>query len=143
MRVLGVDLGTRRVGLALGDTTTTVATPLSVLMRSGDLPADRRALARIAEEWEVGCVVVGLPRSLDGTDGPAARAARDEIAELASVMPMPVEVHDERLSTVRAHHALAAAGLSSRERREKVDASAAAVILQDWLELRRSRGLEL
>ena len=136
MRVIGVDLGSRRVGIALGDTDTSVATPLQVLTRGTDLAADRRSLAALVREWEAEQLVVGWPRSLDGSDGPAALAARAEAAELAKVVGVPVALHDERLSTVSAHHALAEAGLTSRDRRNRVDASAAAVLLQDWLDRR-------
>lgn len=137
MRVMGLDLGSVRVGVAVGDTDTGVATPLDVVKRRGnDRAADRRAISVLVAEWEVGCVVVGLPLSLDGTDGPAATSARVEVAELAKVVGVPVELHDERLSTVTAHHALREAGVSSRKRRNVVDAMAASVILQDWLDRR-------
>lgn len=134
VRVLGVDLGTKRVGVAVGDTEVRVATPVSVLERTRDIAADRRSLAGLVREWEAEKVIVGLPRSLDGSEGPAAQAARVEADELAKVIGVPVVLHDERLTTVSAHSALAEAGLTSRDRRSVVDASAAAVILQDWLD---------
>jgi putative Holliday junction resolvase len=134
LRVIGLDLGSKRVGVAVGDTDTRVATPVSVLPRTADLVADRRKVAELVAEWEAGCVVVGLPISLDGSMGPAARAAETEIAALAAALAVPVIAHDERLSTVSAHHALAEAGQSSRDRRERVDAVAASVFLQDWLD---------
>lgn len=139
VRVLGVDLGSKRVGIAVGDTETAIATPLTVLPRTRDLAADRRAVGALLREWEAECVVVGWPRSLDGSDGPAAVAARAEAAALAAALGVPVVLHDERLTTVTAHHALAEAGLSSRERRSLVDASAAAVLLQDWLDRRTAQ----
>ena len=125
MRVIGLDLGSKRVGVAVGDTDTRVATPVSVLPRTADLVADRRKVAELVAEWEA---------SLDGSMGPAARAAETEIAALAAALAVPVIAHDERLSTVSAHHALARAGQSSRDRRERVDAVAASVFLQDWLD---------
>lgn len=135
MRVLGIDLGSTRVGIAVGDTETRLATPVEVLVRRGaDLAADRRAIRDLVAEWEATQIVVGLPLSLDGTDGPAATAARAEAIEIERVTGVPVALHDERLSTVTAHHALREAGLSSRRRRSVVDAMAAAVILQDWLD---------
>lgn len=139
VRVLGIDLGSRRVGIAVGDTGTGVATPVTVLVRSADLPADRRRIEALVTEWEADCVVVGLPLSLDGSAGPAAVAADAEMVELTRVLPVPVIAHDERLSTVSAHHALSEAGLSSRDRRDKVDAVAAAVLLQDWLDRHAAR----
>lgn len=135
MRVIGIDLGSTRVGIAVGDTETRLATPVEVLVRRGaDLAADRRAIRDLVAEWEATQIVVGLPLSLDGTDGPAATAARAEAVEIERVTGVPVALHDERLSTVTAHHALREAGLSSRRRRSVVDAMAAAVILQDWLD---------
>lgn len=135
MRVLGVDLGSARIGLAVGDTATGVATPAEVLVRRGaDREADRRALRACVDEWEAEMVVIGLPLSLDGSDGPAAVAARAEAEVLAGVLGVPVHLHDERLSTVTAHHALREAGMSSRKRRGVVDAMAASVILQSWLD---------
>ena len=131
MRTLGVDLGSVRVGVALSDTTGTLASPLAVLPRSADL-LDR--LADLVLEHEAGAVVVGLPRSLDGAERRAARAARSEADLLAERVDVPVHLHDERLSTVTAHAALAAAGRTGRQRRGSVDASAAAVLLQTWLE---------
>lgn len=137
MRVLGIDLGSTRIGVAVGDTTTGVATPAEVVTRRGnDRASDRRALRERVEEWEAELVVVGLPLSLDGTDGPAAIAAREEADALADVLGVPVELQDERLSTVTAHHALREAGLAGRRRRGVVDAMAASVILQSWLDAR-------
>jgi putative Holliday junction resolvase len=137
MRVLGIDLGSTRIGGAVGDTATGVATPAEVVTRLGnDRSADRRALRERVDEWEAELVVVGLPLSLDGTDGPAAIAARQEADALAEVLGVPVELHDERLSTVTAHHALREAGVAGRKRRGVVDAMAASVILQSWLDTR-------
>ena len=134
MRVIGLDLGSKRVGVAVGDTDTHVATPVSVFQRGRDLQSDRQKLADLVAEWEAERVVVGLPISLDGSLGPAGRAAEIEIAALAALLAVPVVAHDERLSTVSAHQSLAEAGHSSRDRRGLVDAVAAAVLLQDWLD---------
>ncbi len=131
MRVLGVDLGSVRVGVALSDLTGTLASPLAVLLRAPDLH-DR--LGDLVTEHEAGAVVVGLPRSLDGRERQAARAARAEVAQLAGRLPVPVHLQDERLSTVAAHAGLSAAGRTGRQRRGTVDASAAAVLLQSWLD---------
>ena len=131
MRTLGVDLGSVRVGVALSDPTGTLASPLAVLPRSARL-LDQ--LAALAAEHEVDAVVVGLPRSLDGQERQAAKAARAEAGVLAERLSVPVHLQDERLSTVAAHAGLAAAGKTARQRRGSVDASAAAVLLQSWLE---------
>ena len=82
-------------------------------------------------------MLVGLPLSLDGSEGPAATAAREEVAALRAVLDVPVDVHDERLTTVTAHRLLAEQGLDSRRRRSVVDGAAAAVLLQAWLDGRR------
>jgi putative Holliday junction resolvase len=140
-RILGVDLGTRRVGLAVSDPTGTLAGPHRVLERSGDPAADRRAIVAAAREVGAERIVVGLPRSLSGRDGPAARAARAEVEALRAEAgaDLPVELHDERFSTVSASRALAAGpgGRTRRGRRTSVDAAAAAIILQSYLESRR------
>ena len=87
----------------------------------------------VAEE-EAEVVVVGLPRSLDGSTGPAAAAAQREADELADVLPVPVVTHDERFTTVTAHQQLRAAGVDGRRRRQIVDQQAAVVLLQSWLD---------
>jgi putative Holliday junction resolvase len=134
--VLGIDLGTRRIGIALSDATGTLASPFAVLERSPDLA---HRIAAIVQEEEVAVVVVGLPRSMDGRERAGAQRARREAEQLAAVVGVPLELHDERLSTVSAHAGLAASGRRSRERRGMVDAAAAAVILQSWLDSPRTR----
>jgi putative Holliday junction resolvase len=134
-RALGVDLGSVRIGLALSDPTRTVASPLSVLRRSGDHAADHRAIAEIVREHEVTTVVVGLPLSLSGAKGPAARAAETEIEELRhAVGAANVVAHDERLTTVTAERSLDEARVRRADRAAVVDKIAAAVLLQSWLE---------
>jgi putative Holliday junction resolvase len=134
MRVVGIDLGSRRIGVAVSDPSGTVATPHAVIERTGDDGADRAALAAMVDALDAERVVVGLPRSLDGTLGPAARAALEEIEALAAVLPVPVETHDERLTTVAADRALRAQKVRARARRRVVDKVAASVILQSWLD---------
>lgn len=136
MRAIGVDLGTRRVGVAVSSGT--LATPYEVLERASDAAGGRRAdharLAEIVDEVQAGLVVVGLPLSMDGSEGRAARKARIEVEQLAANVGVPVEVWDERLSTVSAHRVLAEGNLDERARRKVVDKVAAAVILQAWLD---------
>ncbi len=134
MRALGVDLGTARVGLALCDPEGRLASPYEVVEGARDEQRVTRRIAEVVAEEEVEVVVVGLPLSLDGSDGPAARSARARAAALATALPVPVVLHDERLTTVTAHHLLAEAGLDSRARRRVVDRAAAAVLLQAWLD---------
>lgn len=133
-RVLGVDLGARRIGLAVSDLTGTIASPHSVVTRSGDPAADHRRVAEVASEVEAGMIVVGLPLSLSGADGPAARAAREEAVALAAATGLPVETADERFTTVTAERALVAGGVRRSARKALVDKVAAAVLLQSWLD---------
>ena len=135
-RVLGVDLGSRRIGLALSDRTRTIASPHSVLQRARTHDDDHAWIGRIVTEEDVALVVVGLPLSLSGKDGPAARVARAEIAELQRVLVGVAEVvaFDERLTTVTAERALQEARLTKEQQRDVVDKVAAAVMLQSFLD---------
>jgi len=139
-RVLGVDLGARRIGLALSDPLGVLAGPLAVLERAGDRAADHAAILQAATENEAGRIVVGVPLSLStGRPGPAARATLDEVAELADLAanlepPLAVETYDERLTTVTAQRSLATGGVRAKDRRAVVDKVAAAVMLQSWLD---------
>jgi len=135
-RALGVDLGSVRIGLALSDPTRTVATPHSVLQRSRDHGADHRAIAEIVAAHDVTTVVVGLPLSLSGARGPAARAAEAEIDELRHAVGATIDVvaHDERLTTITAERSLDEARVRRADRVAVVDKIAAAVMLQSWLE---------
>jgi putative holliday junction resolvase len=134
-RALGVDLGERRIGLALSDPSRTVASPHEVLRRSGDPVADRRAIVETARAQGANVIVVGLPLSLSGGTGPAARAALEEVEALRAIAgDIEVTVHDERLTTVTAERALIAGRVRREARRRVVDKVAAAVMLQSWLE---------
>ena len=137
MRALGIDLGTKRIGVALSTSDGSMATPFEVVARSGARSRDHATIARLAEETGAELLVVGLPLSLDGSDGPAATAARAEADELAAATGLPVELWDERLTTVTADRDLMAANLDAKARRRVVDKVAAAVMLQAWLDHRR------
>lgn len=134
VRALGVDLGSRRVGLAMSDPARVLATPHSVLKRSKSRAHDHRAIAALVDEWEITTVVVGLPLSLDGSVGPAARDALAEAEALGVVTGVPVETYDERLTTVSAHHVLREQGVAGPDRKHVVDKVAAAILLQAWLD---------
>ncbi|HMK63655.1 MAG TPA: Holliday junction resolvase RuvX [Acidimicrobiales bacterium] len=137
MRVIGLDLGARWVGVAVSDSAGTVALPHSTLERTGDPERDRDALVELVGELGAERVIVGLPLRLDGRRGAAARAAALEAADLAGVLSgqgVEVETFDERLTTVSAERELAAAGRRGADRRRVVDRSAAAVMLQAWLD---------
>jgi putative holliday junction resolvase len=117
-----------------------MALPHSVIQRSGDARADRETVAGVVAEVAAGRVVVGLPLSLDGTRGPAARTAEDEVEALGERLGIPVEVVDERFTTTTADRSLAGAGLGGRARRKVVDQVAASVILQAWLDRHTAEG---
>jgi putative holliday junction resolvase len=139
-RVLAVDVGTRRLGVAVSDPTGTVASPLATVPRR--TPAeDAKALAALAGENAATTVVVGLPVTLAGREGPAAKAVRAWLDELAALLPeLDLQLADERLSTVAAERALVGGGVRRRARREVVDQVAASVFLQTWLDARRREG---
>jgi putative Holliday junction resolvase len=134
LRVVAVDLGSRRIGVAVSDATGTLASPHTVLDRSGDVGADHRRLAAIVAEVGAERVVVGMPLSLDGSAGTAALAAADEAEAIAAVVGVPVETYDERLTTVSAQQALRAGGTRARKQWGVIDKAAAAVLLQAWLD---------
>ncbi len=140
MRVVGLDLGSRRIGVAVSDPSGVLASPRVVLERGRNHAADHRAVAALVEEVGAERVVVGLPLSLDGSEGPAARLVRHELGELVFALPVPVEAHDERFSTVSADRALIGSGLKAPARRKVVDRVAAAVLLQSWLDRREQVG---
>ena len=138
VRALGVDLGSKRIGLATSDRSGTIATPLVVLQRSGSRATDHQAIARIVEEHEIECVVVGLPLNMNGSTGEAAKSALIEVDQLTSVLSVPVLTFDERRTTVTADHVLMQQNLNAQERRKVIDKVAAAVLLQSWLDCRNS-----
>lgn len=135
MRYLGIDLGRATVGLALADDVLRTATPLHTIRRSGEA-SDLEALRRVVEEYEVETVIVGLPLNMDGTEGPSARLARTWAKRLEGTLGLPIELRDERLSTFEAEQRLRERGLTARDQRAVIDAEAAAVILQSWLDER-------
>jgi putative Holliday junction resolvase len=134
-RILAVDLGARRIGLAVSDPSGVIASPSGTLIRTGDAARDRAAIVAAAAEAEAEVVVVGLPREMSGRLGPAAKAARAEVEALRTLAPsLRFELYDERLTTVIATQSLIGAGVKRKARKDKVDQVAAAVILQGYLE---------
>jgi putative holliday junction resolvase len=139
-RVLGIDVGTVRVGVAMSDATGTLASPLETLQRAKD-GSDLDRLAALVVEHEVTEVVVGEPRHLSGASGASAQDADAYARALAGRIGTNVPVHmiDERLSTVSAASSLRASGVDSRRQRPVIDQAAAVVILQSYLDARASR----
>jgi putative Holliday junction resolvase len=132
--VLGIDLGSKRIGIATSDRSGTIATPYTVLLRCGSMGGDHRNIAKMVVEEEAEAVIVGLPLNMDGSEGKAAQAARVEAARMATVVGVPVHVHDERLTTVEADRVLMEQKMNAQARRRVVDKVAAAVMLQSWLD---------
>jgi putative Holliday junction resolvase len=131
---MGIDFGSKRIGIAVSDANGVLASPRTVLLRTGSIAADHRRIAELVAEEEAVLVVVGLPLALDGTEAIAARGVLAEVAGLEKALDVPVEMYDERLTTASAHRTLAAQNVSSRKRRGEVDKWAAAVILQGYLD---------
>ena len=136
MRVLGIDYGTRRIGLALSDPTGTIASPLPTLKRRAGKRPPLTRLEEIAHEHEVERLVVGLPLDLEGRETEWCAEVREVGDRLASRLGLPVEYMDERMTSVRAERAVRSLGLrkSQREDKGRVDAAAAILILQAWLD---------
>lgn len=128
-RWLGVDLGSVRVGLAISDPDGMLATPLATVG-----PDDVDAVAGFVDEYAVVGIVVGLPRTLAGSEGPAAKSARAYADRLRERFDVPVELQDERFSTASVSKSLSRAGVSTRRQRTVIDQAAAASILQGWLD---------
>ena len=137
MRVLGVDFGERRIGLALSDATGTLASPLPTLKRRAGKRPPLAAIVEITEENGVEALVLGLPLTLEGEDSEWTRKIRDVGQALSDRTGLPVYFVDERLTSVRAERAVRSIGLpkKKREEKERVDAAAAVLILQSWLDL--------
>lgn len=133
MRYLGLDVGRATIGLALADDVLRTARALRTLRRAGEAQ-DLAEIRKVAEEFEVATAVVGLPLNMDGTEGASARLARGFAGRLGAALGLAVELQDERLSTFEAEDRLRRQGLTARDRKAVVDAEAAAVILQDWLD---------
>lgn len=133
MRYLALDLGDRRIGVAISDQIGMLARPLEVMARTSRA-ADYAHIAELVQEHGIDLVVVGLPLNMDGSEGSRAAWARDYGAELAETVGVPVALWDERLSTEEAEEILRAQGKRPREHQDWIDAIAAAVILQSYLD---------
>ena len=144
MRVLGIDLGERRIGLAISDASATLARPFRTLQRDRSDAAAVDALIAVLEELDaddhVGCLVVGLPTRLDGSATAQTARVKKVVALLAARTAVPIVMQDERLSSHEADQRLATNERDWRKRKAKLDAAAAAVILQDYLDVQKTAG---
>jgi putative Holliday junction resolvase len=136
-RILGLDIGERRIGVAVSDPTKTLARPVTTVVRASR-EADFHAISRLIKEYDVDRVIVGLPLSLDGTEGPQAQRIRRYAKRLEAQVAVPLGFWDERYSTVMAAEILGTKGRRGRKAREEIDATAAAVILQSYLDAHSS-----
>ncbi|MEY4361342.1 MAG: hypothetical protein RL391_648 [Actinomycetota bacterium] len=134
MRVVALDLGSKRIGVAVSDFGGSIASPHSVIRRSTSQRQDHEAIRRLVVEEEAEAVVIGLPLALDGSVGQAAKVVMKESERIGTVVGVPVHFQDERMTTVAADRILREADLSATRRREFVDKVAASVILQTWLD---------
>lgn len=132
MKALGLDLGSKRVGVAFSSGV--LATPYEVIQRGRDHADDHARVVALIEETGAEVVVVGMPYSLDGSRGPAARLVDAEVDELRAALPVPVEIYDERFTTVTADQSLMERKMKADARRRIVDKVAAAVMLQSWVD---------
>src|SRR5690242_8690392 len=133
MRILALDPGTKRVGIALSDELKTIAQPLEFV------PAEPFAelvarLKELVQQHQIELILVGLPRNMDGTYGPAATRVREFVTELKKIIPLRIKTWDERLTSAQANRVLIEANVSRADRKEKVDKMAAAILLQSYLD---------
>ena len=132
MRVMALDIGEKRIGVAISDIDARIASPLTVL--PGPISAAVSSLKRLAEDYEIGVLLVGLPLTFAGEEGPQATRVRNEVSILGSALGLPMTFVDERLSSIEAKRSMGNAGVSDRKQRGKVDMVAAAIILQTYLD---------
>jgi len=132
-RTLGIDFGTRRIGLALSDPTGTLASPLPFLENTG-IPEVIAKLEELVQSHGIKIIVVGLPRNMDGTYGPSAEKVRDFISQIQPQLSAKILAQDERLTTAQASRDLSQIGLNQKELRKKIDSAAASLILQQFLD---------
>ena len=133
MRILAIDHGTKRMGIAISDEMRTIAQPLEYILAE---PLDKffDRLAQIIADKQISLIVVGVPRNMDGTYGPAAAKVQEFITALKEAVAVPIKTWDERLTSVQANRYLIEADVRRSKRKEKVDKTAAAILLQSYLD---------
>lgn len=143
MKYLGLDLGTRTLGIAISDATHLVATPVKVLRFEDSMYEDTIApLKEIIDSEKISKIILGLPKNMNNTIGDRANTTLEYKKMLESIFNLPVIMQDERLSTVAAHNYMLEADLSRKKRKAKVDGLAASIILQTYLDIERGRNNE-
>ena len=133
MRILGIDYGTKRIGLAVSDELGMIAQPLEFVPAEPQTAAIARLLAVLTIK-EVGLMLIGMPRNMDGSYGPAAEKVRQFITVVQAATPVPVKTWDERLTSAQANRYLIQANVRREDRKQKVDKTAAAILLQSYLD---------
>jgi putative Holliday junction resolvase len=133
MRILALDHGTKRIGVAVSDEMKMIATPLEYIPAEPFAPFLER-LKHLIREKEIGMILVGMPRNMDGSYGPAALKVQEFIAVLKETIAVPIKPWDERLTSAQANRFLIAANVRRDKRKEKVDKTAAAILLQSYLD---------
>jgi putative holliday junction resolvase len=141
MRYLGLDVGDKRIGIALSDETATLASGLPTLQRVGP-KKDRKAIVALVAEHEVGEVVAGLPRNLAGEIGPQAQKVLEFVEHLRAALRVPVVPWDERFTSAVATQALIEGGVSRHDRKDSIDKVSAILILQSYLDYRKTAAAE-
>lgn len=133
MRILALDHGTKRIGIAVSDELKMIAQPLE-FVPAGPFPDVLARLRELVREKQVELILVGLPRNMDGSYGPAALKVQDFVATLRDALTVPVQTWDERLTSVQANRVLIQGNVRRQKRKEKVDQMAAAILLQSYLD---------
>lgn len=138
MRYIGLDLGTKTLGVAVSDKTETIASAITTLRFSENNPEEiLDDLTKIMDEYKVGAIVIGLPKNMNNSLGFAAERTKEFVKVLKNTYDIPVYKQDERLSSVTANNVLLQADISRKKRKSKVDTVAATVILQNYLDIRK------
>jgi len=133
-RVIGLDMGSKRIGIAVCDDTRFLATPYGVIKRIGDQVKEHAEILNLVSETMATLIVIGLPLTMQGEESIAVKNVKSEIKNLQKKTKIPVIFHDERLTTVSANSLLDSAGVARSNRKDKIDSVAASVILQSWLD---------
>lgn len=139
MRNLGLDVGDRRIGVAISDPEQILASPLTTILREDDDSAIG-AIVEIVNKYDIQRIIIGLPYSLDGSVGSQAGKVKSFVEKLSKCTGVDIELRDERLSTVAVNHLFTEAGVKNRDRRDRRDAAAAAFILQGYLDSLKACG---